>query len=519
MIHVARRNKQVERSGEIHLVVRADASARTGVGHVVRCLALAQAWVASGGQATLLSSSNVVELRRRAESVGVEFAEVQHPHPDPADLERTLRTVRQLEKAWVVLDGYQFDSRYQKSLRDAGFSLLVIDDTSHLPHYHANVLLNQNINAEWQCYSSDSDTVFLLGTGYSLLRHEFLDWRDRSLPARNDGCRVLVTIGGSDPENLTAKVVKGLNLARTDGIEAKVVLGPANPHVASVEKLVGQSERTVHVLRDVSDMPWLMAWADLAISGAGTTCWELMFMGVPSILIEAADNQRENAAGLDAIGAAVSLGQADEATPEQIADCIDDLCQDHARRSAMSDRGRSLVDGRGAERVVSLIEALTDEPSTRELELRRADRRDALQLWRLANEPTVRINSFTPEPISLEAHMEWYDRKLGSPETRVWVLDLAGLIVAQARYERVASDAAEIDYSVAPAFRGKGMGTQILQRTWRQASEELNVECVRGVVLESNQPSVKAFLKSGFGKTSEEVISGRRCHIYEIASS
>ncbi len=97
----------------------------------------------------------------------------------------------------------------------------------------------------------------------------------------------------------------------------------------------------------------MVAWADVVVSGAGSTCWEILFMGLPSVVLTLAENQRQIADCLVEQGVAVSLGWYRDVSVEAVAEAIEGLLDDPARRWAMSDAGRVLVDGRGAERLLS----------------------------------------------------------------------------------------------------------------------------------------------------------------------
>src|SRR5262249_42995174 len=169
----------------------------------------------------------------------------------------------------------------------------------------------------------------------------------------------------------------------------------------------------------------------------------------------------------------------------------------------MSRTGRQLVDGGGVERVIGTMMRLAYPLDKDRLEIRRATPQDAKQFWQLANDPVVRMNSFNPEPIPLEHHLEWYKSKLSSPDSCIWVLEVGGVIAAQARYDRSDAETAEIDFSVVAVFRGQGLGTKILELTWNTACKELGVKRARGVVLSTNMASVRSFLKSGFRQVSE----------------
>ncbi|RMF86337.1 MAG: UDP-2,4-diacetamido-2,4,6-trideoxy-beta-L-altropyranose hydrolase, partial [Nitrospinota bacterium] len=189
------------------LLIRADASTRMGSGHLMRCLALAQGWKERGGPVFFLSSCPRA-LRQRIESTGLTFLPLQEIHPDPHDLEQTLSHLEQIAARsslvpWVVIDGYHFDATYYQAIRAKGYQVLVIDDTAHLPRYDAHIVLNQNLFADLRAYRCAPETLLLLGPRYVLLRPEFLAWQNRKRSFPQIARRVLVTLGGSDPDNVT----------------------------------------------------------------------------------------------------------------------------------------------------------------------------------------------------------------------------------------------------------------------------------------------------------------------------
>jgi len=336
------------------LVIRADAGPRIGTGHVMRCLALAQTWQARGGSATFLSRCESDALRRRIEAARISFIPLHQPHPSPADLATTLSLLdhdgsRAQSERWLALDGYHFDLAYQQAVQAAGRRLLVIDDTAHLPRYVADVLVNQNIHAERLDYRCGPGTTMLLGTRYAMLRPEFLAWRDWKREIPQAGRRVLVTMGGSDPENATLKVIRALERVDVEGLEAVVVVGAGNPHAEELKRV---SPAFIRLISNSQNMPELMAWADMAVSGAGSTCWELAFMGLPNLLMVLAENQARIARGLSECLISIHLGCSSAVDEQSLARAVSDLVRDQARRADMSRRARELVDGLGCQRVV-----------------------------------------------------------------------------------------------------------------------------------------------------------------------
>ena len=349
------------------LLIRADASSEIGTGHIMRCLALAQAWKVRGGTATFLSYCESDTLHRRIIDEGFDFITIEKSHPDPSDLQSTLDILRQftrrdsslvtrhlsLSNLWLVIDGYHFDTSYQKAITEAGYRLLVIDDMAHLPNYHADILLNQNLNDEKLSYPCDADTKLLLGTRYALLRQEFLAWRDWKREIPEIAHKILITMGGSDSKNVTFNVIQALNQVDVEGLDVRIVVGPSNPSLEQIENALHLSPFIFELLHSVNNMTELMTWTDIAISGGGSTCWEMAYMGLPNLVIVLADNQRLVAEGLDKKGCSKNLGFHDELTYEKIAEEIDDLMNNKASRKAMSKVGRHLIDGLGVERILN----------------------------------------------------------------------------------------------------------------------------------------------------------------------
>ncbi len=339
-----------------HLVLRADASNRVGSGHVMRCLALGTACQNRGGKAVLVSHCMIAGLRERVQDAEITFIPLDRPHPDPSDLSRTLELAREGGYEWVVLDGYHFGPEYQQRLREARLRLMVVDDMAHQSFYSADIILNQNIRASGLHYPCERGTHFLLGTQFALLRREFLPWNGWERNTPDVGRKVLVTLGGSDPDKQTFKVIGALKRLAAN-IEAAIVIG-AGSHCLNELRAVCEGVPSISLAHNVTDMPRLMAWADIGVCAGGTTCWEMAFMGLPNVILVLADNQREIAAGLHASGAAWNLGWWEGITEEQIGNTLESLILSRVRRAEMSSRGRQLVDGKGADAVLAAMESL-----------------------------------------------------------------------------------------------------------------------------------------------------------------
>jgi len=468
-----------------------------GTGHAMRCLALAQAWRDGGGRvvAAMAESTPSIQAKFVGEQCAVVSLSCSPGTQDDASL--TLRLAQQHRAAWIVVDGYQFGAAYQRALKAAGFKVLFVDDYGHAEHYSADIVMNQNVGSGEDLYANrEAHTRLLIGARYCLLRREFSSWRDwrREIPLR--GRRVLVTMGGSDPENLTARVIQALTLAKVEELEATVVVGGSNPHFEMLEDSAVRSGKKIAVQRDIRNMAEEMAAADLAVSAAGSTCWELCLMGLPALLVDVADNQTALARELDRRGCAVHVGDGTTSV-EEIAEQLNRLCRAQELRQSLSQHSRGLVDGDGANRVVAALQG-ADLAGSEGLHLRRARADDGRLLWEWANDPETRAASFSPDPISWETHVAWLAEKLGGSGSLIFIAeDETAVPCGQIRFDARPDGDWEVSVVLAKSLRGRGLGSRLI-RFGMQAFLTEHSAPVHAFVKPTNAASARAFENAGF---------------------
>jgi len=491
-------------TGQKTLLIRADASAKIGAGHLMRCLALAQAWQDAGGRAVFLMAIAVPALESRLRSEEMEVVHLRVKLGSIEDAAQTADFAREIGADWVVVDGYHFDANYQRTFKERGLRLLFIDDNGHAKHYYADLVLNQNIHAHEDLYrNKESYTRLLLGTRYVLLRREFLEWRGWKREAPEVARKVLVTMGGSDPDNVTLKVIQTLQQVDMDGLEAVVVVGAGDPHYEELKSAVQDSRFPIRLETNVTNMPELMAWADVAISGSGSTCWELAFMGVPSLVLILAENQRPIAEGLDKVGVAVNLGWHKDLSSSEIENALLSLISDKPKRAEVVQRAQALVDGSGS------IRLLTELREEKTLTLRRVREEDCRLLWEWANDPQVRAAAFSSDPISWEDHVKWFASKLNDPNCIIFVaLDNDGVPVGQIRFDITDKREAEIDVSIDRKRRGLGCGTLLIDKGVEEIFRTTSVRIVHAFIKPVNVNSIRAFEKAKFKKIGLKAIRG-----------
>jgi len=489
---------------ESYLVIRADGDTRMGTGHVMRCLALGQAWQDEGGKVALVMAPAAPALESRVQSEGMEVSRLAAVPGSLEDARQTVQLAQQCEALWIVADGYQFGFEYQRLIKASGQRLLVIDDHGHAGRYCADLVLNQNLHAHPDLYGhKELGTSLLLGPRYVLLRREFLAWRawSREIPPRAAG--ILVTLGGGDPDNVTRKVLQALNRADLEPLEATVIVGGANPHLEELSNEISKFRHSVRLSRDVSNMPELMARADAAITAGGTTCWEMAFMGLPGLVVILADNQRPVAEKLAELGAAVNLGWHADLSVDRINRAAVSLVTDAAQRAQLSRTGRRLVDGDGVARVLMRLKGFR-------VRLRPVGSDDAPWLWEWVNDPVVRESALTNHYISWEEHIAWFQRKLSDPHCfHFMALDEADTPVGQVRFDRVEEEA-EVDVSIVRDKRGQHLGSFLIDLGTKKMFTLTDIKKVIAYIKPGNVTSIKAFGKAGYQNQGKKTVRGRR---------
>jgi UDP-2,4-diacetamido-2,4,6-trideoxy-beta-L-altropyranose hydrolase len=338
------------------LIIRADASIAMGTGHVMRCLALAQAWQDAGGECIFAMTEATPSVEERVRSEKIETVAITARAGSPQDAAQLSELAGNARARWVVVDGYQFDVEYQGRVKAAGLKLMLIDDTGHADAYVADVVLDQNAHASEDSYQHrEAYTQLLLGSRYSMLRRDFRAWRDWKREISSLGRKVLVTMGGSDPENQTLRAIRALQRLQIEGFEARIVVGGSNPHFDSLELAAAGASQNLKLVRNTKNMPELMAWADIAVAAGGSVAWELAFMGLPTVFTVSTEHQRPIAEAAAMEGAGICFGALTAADEPSAAAAIEDLLRNASQRRTMAENGRRLVDGAGAERVVSIL--------------------------------------------------------------------------------------------------------------------------------------------------------------------
>jgi UDP-2,4-diacetamido-2,4,6-trideoxy-beta-L-altropyranose hydrolase len=481
-------------------VFRFDAGVRLGGGHAVRCSALAEAlerrgWrcgfaIGLGGTAAIpalaRSGKDVIELGASEVDGGTSEAAALRRHwPDGCAL--------------LVVDHYGLDAAFESACRPWAASILVIDDLADRRH-DCDLLSNAAPGcaaSDYHAYVPDHCRLFV-GSTYALLREEFWAHRSTVLPRRiaPRATKLLISFGASDPDNLSATAIDAAaKVELTSGLD--VILGAASPHRATIESQV--SDLGGRVLVNIKDMTAPIAEADLAVGAGGLSALERCCLGLPTLLLPIADNQRRNIEGLANAGAAGTLDP--PLTAPRIADALSALAEDQSARTAMSTAGTVLCDGLGAAR---LAMAATPDRCARDglaVTLRSVTRDDCDTILDWQRHPATRRFSPNPTlPTELE-HSTWLAAKLGDPGC-VFNMILHGEQTAGVvRLDRLATgDGYEVSINVDPEHQGKGIASIALALIRELVSEARFLARIHP----SNTASLTLFENAGYRPGDDE---------------
>jgi UDP-2,4-diacetamido-2,4,6-trideoxy-beta-L-altropyranose hydrolase len=334
------------------LLIRADASRAIGTGHVMRCLALAEAWQDSGGTANLAVAELPDALSPRVTGEGVSLRSFDTTPGGPEDAVATATQAQRLGADWVAIDGDRFGSDFLETVRAAGFRVLLIDDFANRDSSPANLIVNPNLDEDETPYRKRGASArLLMGPSYILLRREFRQGIEKTGP-RQTGNRILVTLGGSDPEDLTPKIANAL--ACCSDLEVTVIAGAGYDKEDELRKLEASNLRVFNP----PDMVRLMRDSDQAIISAGGTLWELLSIGCPVLSYSRNTVQASVVGVLSHRGVVVDMGETCHFDPAKLRASVEGLVELRAARERMTNLGCALVDGMGAARVVEAMQTL-----------------------------------------------------------------------------------------------------------------------------------------------------------------
>lgn len=509
------------------VIFRTDASLDIGTGHVMRCLTLADALSERGAECRFVCREHPGNLLGLIRERGFEAAALPLPadtalhsvQPDEqppvhaawlgadwrSDAEAMRAALGESQVEWLIVDHYALDARWETALRPHCRKLMVIDDLADRPH-DCDLLLDQNLVADrsHRYYGRvPAHCGLMLGPEYALLQSQYAELHPRVPPREGPVRRVLVYFGGADSNNMTGMAIAAFLSFDREDVALDVVINPKSPHAGAIRRQVeGQQHIMLHA--GLPSLAPLMVQADLAIGAGGATSWERCCLGLPSLVITLAENQKPIAAELDLQGLIRWLGHQGEISEDMLAQALKEII-DAGLTPAWSEDCQRLVDGRGAERVCSMLMLNAQTP----LQARLARLDDEALILQWANDPLVRQNAFATGAIDPAIHRAWFRRRLRDLENcRLYILETQdGFFVGQVRFER-SGEVWEIDYALDARARGREIGKTLLHTAMLVLRANLSeTTLLVGRVKISNTASQKVFESLGFhGENSDDQV-------------
>ena len=276
---------------------RFEASTDSGAGHAIRSGVIADELLENGWDCRIVTSKNTYDFIPKLERFKRVNPDLFYASPVQCDL--------------FVIDNYNLDIKYERYFRTFAKKIMVIDDLANRKH-DCDILLDQTFGRDASDYKTlvPENCQILVGSDYVLLRKDFRALREKALEKRARTTqikRILISMGGSDPENHTRKALQELkNLGYKGAID--IVLGFQPTHLDSINHYIKALSNDCMIHID-ADMPNLTYTADLAIGAAGSSVWERCCLGLPMVLMLTANNQEKIYENLRNMHAAICLEQ------------------------------------------------------------------------------------------------------------------------------------------------------------------------------------------------------------------
>nr|WP_174507021.1 UDP-2,4-diacetamido-2,4,6-trideoxy-beta-L-altropyranose hydrolase [Acinetobacter sp. Marseille-Q1620] len=360
--------------------IRADASVEIGSGHIMRCLSIADALIQQGHECFFICRNHVGNLIDFIKKYGYKVFslengdnQVSSEHlteyqrwltvTEEFDAKQTLAVIESRYSFpidWMIVDHYALSAQWEDIIREKVKNILVIDDLANRTH-STDILLDCGVTNTFESYQdlNNRDAKILLGPKYALLRPEFNQYRrlqEKKILNGNDTqsslLNILVNLGGVDKDNLTSDIIDVfLKTSFPYNVGLTIVMGVNAPWKDDVITKASQLSFPCQVLVNVSNMAELMSQSDYAIGAAGSTAWERCCLGLPTVMICMAENQKMIAKDLHELGAAISLDQ--QQIPTHLAAILIQL--DRQKLLKMRKAAFGVTDGTGVQQLLHEI--------------------------------------------------------------------------------------------------------------------------------------------------------------------
>ncbi len=503
------------------IVIRSDASLQIGSGHIMRCLTLAN-YLKNYAEILFLCRPHEGNLIRLIEQNQFSVKVLNPPNlisdnslvhsqwlgsTQKEDAQQCLKALGVEKYDWMIVDHYALDKTWQFLMKESFRKLMVIDDLGDRFHI-CDLLLDQNFGSNHNKYKGliPKNCYVLIGPEFTLLRNEFIKWREISIKRRSNYLikNILINLGGVDKENFTNKIIKELEKSKLSReIEIIVVLGETSPHLEAVMLASKKSSFNIKVKTGVQNFAELMSNADLAIGAGGTTTWERCCLGLPTIQLVIAENQKILSESLSNINALVFLSS--------LSNLQSALDKSMKNLEVLSENSFNLVDGKGILRVSNLILLVEFfELGLGLIPYQSLSRNDSLKILLMRNNIEIRKWMANKKIITIREHLNFISNLSDRKDCHFLVMKNNYKIIGTMNFTSIekVNGSAEFGIYANPFLFEKGRGGRLMKAAILYAKNYLGIKRLNLQVYAENKAAMNLYKRHGFFKTSN--VEGNR---------
>ena len=445
-----------------------EGTAKTGYGHLTRCLAIYQGFLERSIVPTIVAFCDA-NGKKVLGNVSLEMFDWLN------DSDRLVSLVNGADIA--IIDSYLAKKNLYEKIFKFTQKTVYLDDTLRLD-YPPGIIINGAVHAELLPYANDDKNLYLLGLKYTPLRKAF--WSIPKKTVRNRSRNILILMGGNDIRNITFKVLD-LAIENLPDFNFHVVLGYKS-NSQGENDYQAHENITFYTAADEMTLRDLMLRCDMAITAAGQTMYELEKCKTKCVAVKIAANQKHNVDGWVKRGYITGFLECDEAlSPGKLKESL---------LLASMNQYKWSNEGNGAQNIVrEILKTL--------VKLHQARAEDVDLLFRWTNNVEMRKNSINSDAIEYDTHVKWFKDRLKSINSHIFVVRISDLDVGQIRFD-IENATATIDYFIDRDYRGLGLGNHIVHSGIQKLIAEHQVSKILAIVRISNVPSRKIFRSLGF---------------------
>ncbi len=489
------------------IVIRADGGTSIGMGHVIRCLALAD-MLKNDFTIVFAIQMPVESVIKSIHTITETILHLPITNNYSQDASNFCGFLEETDI--VILDGYNFKTDYQKAIKDKGCKLVAIDDL-HAWHHVADVIINHAAGVDPAKYSAEKYTQFCLGLDYVLLRKAFLTNSSEEKEV-NTIKKVFISMGAADVTNLTQKYTEAL--IQVNGIEEiHLMLGSINSNLTSIEKLI-EKTKVPKIIKhfDISaeQLVKLLQQCDLAICPASSISLEACATGIALVSGYTAENQKGILKGLASKNVIINWNNLNKISADTIVTSLNELSKHSGKLNQIIENQKSVVDGKSPKRLLDVFKKLILE----KIHFRLANENDVNLYFKWANDPFVRNNSYNQNEVVYENHIKWFKSKLDSKTCHFYLFfNEENAPVGQVRIDKNEKEVV-IGISIDELHRGKKLAYRMLLSSSNDYLQKHPQETITAYIKIENKSSYQSFIKAGFG--NEKLISEQGFNSYKL---